>query len=1783
MKCMAHLLAAALPLAPCLAAAQDGMPDGWMHQTWNGFLPRAAVATSVEDGATIIHISDVKGPDGAGIVEKLRKKCGPNDIVRVKYSARGRGKAFCRVLRSTAAAKSCPNLDDKAIDLTDEWQTREFTTTIGQAPIGVPAMCTAGIACTKGSEVWFKDVSWRLERQYYDDFERDSAGRAGSPERIVTDVAPGLLESTHVGVYRTDSVLSLPLGDGGYVLPPEGELNPVVEIGARIYAFGHGDRRDGRVAFGLSSNAGGCSLLVDHRASAPDLECSVADASGAVLGRLQVPVAALPADFALRVARAGSYDVSVRSLADSSSYARHGEVKSLSGSSEPLSATFRLERTGAGEAVVAIDNLTAGRGALVAKSRPVPLKVEALPEFDPVKAGWPLVFSDEFDGEKIDEAKWTASNPSRDWRTKRCAFVKDGLLHIVADWNKDHTRLESTDLWSTEKFRYGYFEARLRFTQKNGWWAAFWLYGKTNSNPFDDGFEIDIFEDYYTRDRDPKAPRKGILDHNLHVSNGPQLKSWNYNSRLPGSLDDFYVIGCRWTPFEISYYLNGKLIASKAAHSDYRSVTFDAVSHAAGLAPLHVVFNGNIMRDHWTQSDKTGVEFPEHYLVDYVRVYAYPDDPGGRPSIALTGIDPDYVLAARNSRQKFKADVRPAEGTKSPVRAVYLFDNGYLLDYRTEPPYAFDVEFSGEYFDKTRFMLPGRSGVRPVFDAQPHYFSVFAQDESGRVSHTEPFVRFVCDISRSEPYEGRAQAIPGDIRLGRFDAGGPGVAYRDVTPENTVSKTWRPKEGPDCGETFVGSVGDGEWLVYSVDVAKAGRYSATLCYGTPRRDGNSLDLIVDGRRAGRFECRAHAGKDWSCDTYSRIDGIELSEGRHKIMIYFRGRFNCGGLKFELENQGVVADSLPSGWGRHEWEGYLPLSKVTREAVNGKQAICLRDARGRDGTGILSLPREECRPGDVLYVTYSVCGRGKGRVCYQLFTDGDEACDGGSDVARDLTDDWKTYTYVGSICDSKIGDPRKFSVGLACPKGSEACFADVSWRLERQFSDDYEAASPNRAGNPRIVSGDVAPGLIETTHMGLYSTSSRMVVPLGGSGYRLPATNRVESVLETSFRLYALGGGRLTLSLSSAAGGVSFAAVQPDGEDSIACALADSGGARGEGMRVRPGALPADFVVTLSRSGRAKVVVKSLADSSTAVCEMESQFLKGCELPLSASIVLESTGSAEATATLDNLSAGRVRPAEETLPTPPFKIDAAAEFDPAKAGWPLVFADEFDGERIDETKWSAPAEWNIRDWRTTDGAFVKDGILHIKTDWNKEHTRLATSGLRSVGKFGYGYYEARLRFTQKNGWWAAFWLYGKSNTNPFLDGFEIDIFEDYYTRDRDPKAPRKGILDHNLHVNNGRNLKSWNYNSRLPGSLDEFYRIGCKWTPFEISYYLDGRLIASKSTHSAYRSVTFDAFAHAAGFSPLHIIFNGNIMRDHWRQSDKTGVEFPEHYLVDYVRYYAYPDDPADRPSIGVEVDDDRTMVPEGSPLRVSADVKPAANTKSAIKAVYLFDNGYLVDFKTEPPYVFDMEFSKRYFGGTRFMRAGRSGKAPVFGEYAPHLISVFAQDEGGRVAHSEPFLRLVGNAQKSRPFRGEAQKIPGEIKVGRYDEGGEGVAWHDTSPDRNRTSKTWRAEEGPDCTEKMISDVGDGEWLVYSVDIAKAGRYRATLRYGTPRETHGGLLLMVDGRRVGEIPCHEHEERSWTPDTVSTVGGIALPAGRHRLAVYCGSRFSFDRLEFAEE
>src|SRR3954468_713165 len=97
-------------------------------------------------------------------------------------------------------------------------------------------------------------------------------------------------------------------------------------------------------------------------------------------------------------------------------------------------------------------------------------------------------------------------------------------------------------------------------------------------------------------------------------------------------------------------------------------------------------------------------------------------------------------------------------------------------------------------------------------------------------------------------------------------------------------------------------------------------------------------------------------------------------------------------------------------------------------------------------------------------------------------------------------------------------------------------------------------------------------------------------------------------------------------------------------------------------------------------------------------------------------------------------------------------------------------------------------------------------------------------------------------------------------------------------------------------------------------------------------------------------------------------------------------------------------------------------------------------------------------------------------------------------------------------------------AGATTPYSGSPITIPGSIPGANFDNGGEGVAYHDTTA--GNTGGQFRST-GVDIAASneggyTIGWIAAGEWLNYTVTNAVAGNYTATIRIASPNG--GGTL-----------------------------------------------------------
>ena len=138
------------------------------------------------------------------------------------------------------------------------------------------------------------------------------------------------------------------------------------------------------------------------------------------------------------------------------------------------------------------------------------------------------------------------------------------------------------------------------------------------------------------------------------------------------------------------------------------------------------------------------------------------------------------------------------------------------------------------------------------------------------------------------------------------------------------------------------------------------------------------------------------------------------------------------------------------------------------------------------------------------------------------------------------------------------------------------------------------------------------------------------------------------------------------------------------------------------------------------------------------------------------------------------------------------------------------------------------------------------------------------------------------------------------------------------------------------------------------------------------------------------------------------------------------------------------------------------------------------------------------------------------------------------------------------------------------PFKGTPFQVgnsPVTIQAEDFDNGGEGVAFHDTTTaNQGGAYRTTAVDVQPATDSGGGFNVGytkAGEWLEYTVNVQTAGTYNLGFRLASPG-AGGTFHLEVDGvDKTG--PLTVPNTGGWQTWKTITKNGVALPAGAHVL------------------
>jgi beta-glucanase (GH16 family) len=239
---------------------------------------------------------------------------------------------------------------------------------------------------------------------------------------------------------------------------------------------------------------------------------------------------------------------------------------------------------------------------------------------------WTSVFSDEFDGDALDDAKWATcywwadggctnlGNNELQWYLPENVTVADGVLTlrarpqaVIGDEDRDfsytsgmvtsgryYAERDGADRFS---LTFGYVEVRAKVPAGQGLWSAVWLLPSDHeSTP-----EIDMMESL--------GHLPNVLELHYHFDDANGAKQSEGHEVVTADLSlEWHVYGMQWSPDAIIWYLDGV--------EQGRYTNRATISHE----PMYLLMNLAVGGD-WPGAPDDTTPFPADFVIDYVRIW----------------------------------------------------------------------------------------------------------------------------------------------------------------------------------------------------------------------------------------------------------------------------------------------------------------------------------------------------------------------------------------------------------------------------------------------------------------------------------------------------------------------------------------------------------------------------------------------------------------------------------------------------------------------------------------------------------------------------------------------------------------------------------------------------------------------------------------------------------------------------------------------------------------------------------------------------------------------------------------------------------------------------------------------------------------------------------------------------------------------------------------------------------------------------------------------------------
>lgn len=494
---------------------------------------------------------------------------------------------------------------------------------------------------------------------------------------------------------------------------------------------------------------------------------------------------------------------------------------------------------------------------------------------------------------------------------------------------------------------------------------------------------------------------------------------------------------------------------------------------------------------------------------------------------------------------------------------------------------------------------------------------------------------------------------------------------------------------------------------------------------------------------------------------------------------------------------------------------------------------------------------------------------------------------------------------------------------------------------------------------------------------------------------------------------------------------------------------------------------------------------------------------------------------------------------------------------------LIWSDEFEYNGApDPAKWThetGAGGWGnneLQYYRADTANVHADSGIMILTARNESYSSSNyTSGrinTRDKFEFQYGRVEASIRLPYGQGIWPAFWILGDDISEVGWPACgEVDIMELVGGDNSD------NVVHGTAHWDNNGSHASYGRSYSLTSGIfaDTFHIFTAEWSPTYIKWYVDGNLFNTIDI----RPSGLSEFHHNF-FIILNLAVGGN-----WPGNPDATTVFPQTMEVDYVRVY--------QQELNIEIEGDTIVsekrkeinyslhlpehwnyswnVPEDAKIisgqgtneiTVNWGCLPGEVTCTAtgdcgdhpFSTIVTVRNGLsgpmFVDENQQDILFVASDIDSTDYSwsipadATISEGAGTDSITVSWGSiFSP--VSVITENSCGNDTLEMEVLK-AGLYPYPDPYTPHA--IPGVINATEYDYGGEGVAYHDLTPQNEgpgiRQDESVDTENN-DGGKPNVGWITSGEWINYSIRVLEDGYYKFDLRMATNNATGGPFSI----------------------------------------------------------